>query len=227
MNNRRNFYRILHVDRDAPQEVITASYRSLLSKLRLHPDLGGDHETAVLVNQAYAVLRDPAKRAQYDLTLPQRRSERRAAPSAIPITEAPRCLFCRTPCSSAREPGARCTLCASPLTPVARKPPRKSAELFGRRALPRIPQAVNVTIYPIWPHPGANATLRDISPVGVSFVTALPLTLNQVLKLESPIVIGVARVVAVDPQRGGAAIRAQLLTAEFHLSAGSLVATRV
>ena len=62
MNERRNYYRILHVQPDAPTEIITASYRSLMTTLRMHPDRGGDHETAAVINQAYDVLSDPAKR---------------------------------------------------------------------------------------------------------------------------------------------------------------------
>ena len=67
--NRRNFYRILHVQPEAPGAVITASYRAMMSKLRLHPDLGGDTAGAALINEAYAVLSDPAKRASYDQKL--------------------------------------------------------------------------------------------------------------------------------------------------------------
>ena len=48
--NRRNYYRVLHVQPDAPIEVIKASYRALMGPLRHHPDLGGDHETAALIN---------------------------------------------------------------------------------------------------------------------------------------------------------------------------------
>ena len=63
MENRRNLYRILHVQPDAPEEIIRSSYRTLMTKLRRHPDLGGDHFTATLINEAYAVLSDPEKRA--------------------------------------------------------------------------------------------------------------------------------------------------------------------
>lgn len=68
-SNRRNHYRILHVQPDAPYEVIRANYRTLMQKLKLHPDLGGDHWTAVQVNTAYAVLSDPARRKAYDRNL--------------------------------------------------------------------------------------------------------------------------------------------------------------
>ncbi len=77
--NRRNYYRILHVQRDAPLEVIKSSYRTLMQRLKMHPDLGGDHWNAALINEAYQVLTDPEKRAAYDLTLPQlRRGEAEA-----------------------------------------------------------------------------------------------------------------------------------------------------
>lgn len=64
-----NYYRVLQVDASAEPEVIEAAYRRLAKKY--HPDL---HETGhssqprmALINEAYQVLRDPQKRAQYDL----------------------------------------------------------------------------------------------------------------------------------------------------------------
>jgi DnaJ-class molecular chaperone len=50
--NRRNYYRILHVQPDAPTEVIKSSYRTLMQRLKMHPDLGGDHSEAALINEA-------------------------------------------------------------------------------------------------------------------------------------------------------------------------------
>ena len=72
IDNRRNFYRILRVQPDASREVIQQSYRSLMQKLQLHPDLGGEQWDASLVNQAYSVLRDAVKRARYDAELLER-----------------------------------------------------------------------------------------------------------------------------------------------------------
>ena len=67
--NRRNHYRVLQVQPDAPFEVIRANYRALVQKLRLHPDLGGDHWTAAHINAAYHVLSSPVLRAAYDREL--------------------------------------------------------------------------------------------------------------------------------------------------------------
>jgi DnaJ-class molecular chaperone len=68
-HNRRNFYRILQVQPDATLEIIKNNYRTLLHKLRLHPDLGGENLTASYINLAYATLRNSAKRAAYDRQL--------------------------------------------------------------------------------------------------------------------------------------------------------------
>ena len=74
MKNRRNYYRILHVQPDAPVELIKASYRTLMHKMKHHPDLGGDHETAIIINEAYATLTDSKKRKLYDAKLLAERS---------------------------------------------------------------------------------------------------------------------------------------------------------
>ncbi|MEO0972177.1 MAG: DnaJ domain-containing protein [Pseudomonadota bacterium] len=74
MEERRNYYRILQVQPDAPPEVIRNNYRALLQKLKLHPDLGGDGRDAATLNVAYQTLRDPTRRAAYDRDLLSRYS---------------------------------------------------------------------------------------------------------------------------------------------------------
>ena len=69
MINRRNYYRLLQVQPDAPFEVIRASYRALLKELRMHPDLGGDHWNAKFLNEAYSTLSDRDSRSAYDKKL--------------------------------------------------------------------------------------------------------------------------------------------------------------
>lgn len=67
--NRRNYYRILQTQPDASREVIKNNYRTLLQKLKIHPDLGGENWNASLINQAYNTLRNPSRRAAYDKEL--------------------------------------------------------------------------------------------------------------------------------------------------------------
>lgn len=59
-----NPYRILGVKRNASLPQIIAAYKKLAHKL--HPDRGGDPEDFKRLQNAYEVLRDPARRWQYD-----------------------------------------------------------------------------------------------------------------------------------------------------------------
>ena len=76
-------YEVLGVPEDATPDVIRKTY---LARARaLHPDRNGDpraEEAMKTVNAAYDVLRDPAKRAQYDGMLARQR--RPAMPMQAP-----------------------------------------------------------------------------------------------------------------------------------------------
>ena len=61
----RNYYEILGVSKSASQEEIKTAYRKLAHKY--HPDKkGGDEGKFKEINEAYQVLSNPEKRAQYD-----------------------------------------------------------------------------------------------------------------------------------------------------------------
>jgi DnaJ-class molecular chaperone len=59
-----DYYNTLGINKDATPEDIKKAYRSLASKH--HPDKGGDTATFQKVQEAYATLSDPQKRAAYD-----------------------------------------------------------------------------------------------------------------------------------------------------------------
>lgn len=61
-----NYYEFLQISSNAESETIHRVFRYLAA--RLHPDNAdtGDVEKFVLLNQAYEVLSDPARRAEYD-----------------------------------------------------------------------------------------------------------------------------------------------------------------
>lgn len=61
-----DLYRTLGVGRDASQEEIAAAGRKAVK--RTHPDAGGSEEAFDKVSKALTVLKDPAKRANYDRT---------------------------------------------------------------------------------------------------------------------------------------------------------------
>jgi hypothetical protein len=100
------------VQPEAPLEIIKASYRAMMMRMKLHPDLGGNHEAAAVVNEAYAVLSDPQRRAEYDRQLRMRSRPdlmRRAlgAPAMSPQTPVAPCAHATTAPVAAHELYAR------------------------------------------------------------------------------------------------------------------------
>src|SRR5574341_1291230 len=82
----RTHYQILGVARDATPEQIKQRFRQLAREH--HPDVARDkvksHQAFVEISEAYRVLIDPMRRADYDLMLRQR--ERPPQPSPGPRT---------------------------------------------------------------------------------------------------------------------------------------------
>ena len=68
MADKRDYYEVLGVDKSADADTIKKAYRTLAKKY--HPDMNpGDKEAEQRfkeVNEAYAVLSDPDKKAKYD-----------------------------------------------------------------------------------------------------------------------------------------------------------------
>lgn len=237
-SNRRNYYRILQVQPDAHEAVIRTAYRTLMQKLRLHPDLGGDGATAALINEAYAVLSDPARRAEYDAQLgrghgrgmrpepaPAVPAERPAAPDRRPQS-AGICPFCaaRIPPTAANSPAPRCGACASPLS----APPTARRLSATRRAFERQPVTAQVEYFLHGAAAPRPAQLRDFSPVGAQLTTGEALPSNTVLALKTPLFDALARVVGSEPAaaRGEWLLRLEFLTLALTAPAGSLVSTR-
>jgi curved DNA-binding protein CbpA len=74
---KRTHYMVLMLAETADVEIITVVYRKLAQ--RFHPDVDPGVEAAHRmkeINEAYGLLRDPAKRAQYDAWLANRRDRR-------------------------------------------------------------------------------------------------------------------------------------------------------
>ena len=69
----KNYYEILEVDKNASEEIIKVAYKSLVKKY--HPDLKEDESRELAegkikqINDAYDILSNPDKKAQYDQDL--------------------------------------------------------------------------------------------------------------------------------------------------------------
>lgn len=215
MDNRRNYYRILHVQPDAPVEIIRSSYRTLMQRLKQHPDLGGDHWNAALINEAYRVLTSPQNRERYDY---ERQLIHRESSSSKPAdyaadettgssvnrsaddpavgtatTPDPACLFCLVPHDSSMidEPEAVCSNCASPLCAAS----EWHLEHSDQRTIKRVPKHLDIDFYTTWPQPAPciGQTL-DVSPNGMRFISERRLGEGRSIKIASSAIEAVAQV---------------------------------
>lgn len=219
--NRRNYYRVLHVQPEAPAEIVTASYRTLMSKLRQHPDLGGDPEQALIINEAYAQLKDPEKRRAYDSSLLQLRGRTRPPERAASAA----CAFCGADLPASIGPETRCRTCDSPLAaPLTAG--RERHELFGRRRAPRTAKTDTLTVLPAWRHGPQAAQLHDLSPGGASILVDAPLQVGQVIRITSSTLDALAVVQACRRVPRLYAVHARLLTAIYLRSRGVFVSTQ-
>lgn len=214
-----------------------------MTKLKVHPDLGGDHQTAVLINQAYAVLGDPKRRSRYDegLKSPKgnsrgcssrkphgdtSKSARYSRPSGVWADDGPRssteqncCLFCGAGFFHAPSTQKHCIQCASPLAPAQPIANARPRELLGRRAAPRIAKTGDLVIYPSWPHGGFSARLRNLSLTGINMLTDYAVHAEQILKFDSVNLRGIAHVVSVRTDGERFSVHASFMTAELVIKA--------
>ncbi len=212
MKNRRNYYRLLHVQPDAPLEIIKSSYRALLLKLKRHPDLGGDHWESALLNEAKEVLIDPRKRLKYDkdsLQIHTRSSrskssnplERICPPHSAAISNvytggvfAHVCRFCNNleQRSVPLVPDTRCSSCHSPLYPIH----KIKSSVHSERAFHRIAKDFEITYYVEWPSlQEYRGQTSQLSPTGMRFCTDQYLQPGKIIKINSQFVEAVAKVV--------------------------------
>ena len=225
--NRRSYYRLLHVQPDAPVEIVRASYRTLMSTLRAHPDLGGDHERAALLNEAYAVLSDPARRAAYDAA--RAPHARRASPRAEHTAphEAPdgaRCPFCQGVLPRRATP-VRCPSCRSPLATVAAPASAAGVRPAERRGMPRVSKTDWALLHTAPGAEGIDVRLRDLSLAGIGIFAGIPLPVGTRVRIIGRALDVVADVVLSRRQGAVHAVSLTLVTAHFTSPAGSFVET--
>jgi hypothetical protein len=246
MKNKRNYYRILHVQPDAPQAIIKSSYRTLMHRLRQHPDLGGDHWNAALINDAYAVISDPKKRAEYDRTLLQANASpsvnvqrgEAASTSVSPCNQSrayrhvvqDACAFCGSSPRYGKNPhqDALCNECASPLKRIEKLRLEKSC----RRMVHRIAKRMQVVFYTAWPQKeGYTGLVQDISPKGMQFVTKMPPKTGMHIKVECETCTAVARVTNYEKRASQSGMKwivgVEFVTILFRQSRGSFVSMKI
>lgn len=223
MKSRYDYYRILHVAPDAPAAVIKASYRALMRGHGAHPDLGGDHAGAALINEAYETLSDPRRRAAYDRAHAESARERRPDP---PPADVRSCPFCGARTALDRpELDSTCHACGSALAPVR----GGAAARLSRRAIERLARSVRVSFRRTTaPATVYAATTKDVSLSGMRLVVPVRLEPGERVSLESPYCSVVAIVHrAAAAERGTWECAVEFLTFRATRSRGGLLSTDV
>jgi len=236
----RNYYEILHVSRDAPVEIIRGSYRTLMQSMKHHPDLGGDASVAALINEAYAVLSDAEKRAEYDARIDVMERVAEGVPGASPepsssssdrvLDWSRQCVFCETPHSHGHniEIETACQVCDSPLSAAE----QHRMETDGQRAVQRVGKRTRIRYYTHWPQSRAyTGRIEDMSLNGMRLVTRQDLAEGQCIKIVSDVVEAVAQVTHTRYKRRGWSRRCvagvSFVTLRFGRSVGGFVSNRV
>ncbi|MGI9324651.1 MAG: DnaJ domain-containing protein [Pseudomonadales bacterium] len=249
-----DYYQVLHVNPDAPLEIIKASYRALMQSLKHHPDLGGDQDSAALINEAYATLSKPESREAYDrLRAEQSQRFHSAAHESRPdsrersthsttatenarisspqaykvplrLISASRCPFCQ----AANDNSGGIThdaSCAQCLSPLTTKE-REISTQAGLRAIDRMPKEQDIEIYTQWPGSALYGRTLDISLNGMLFQTRAEMSLQQIIKISCTLCEATARVAHVGGASEVAKIGVEFVTLRFTQARGSFVSTR-
>lgn len=215
-----DYYRILHVQPDAPAPIIHASYRTLVE--RAFNATGGGAEIALL-DKAYAVLGDPQRRAAYDLERAAHAALTSEEPAGSPGSRG--CLFCGALHGIERvlERDDECGRCGSPLFPAE----RHRLEVSGQRMLQRIPKRHAIDVWVTWPQDAPiQAEMRNLSLNGMSFATGVRLEQNQIVRIDCTELRALARVAHIRHDVTGAerfSAGVEFLTLRFRQVRGNFI----
>ena len=225
--NRRNYYRLLHVQADAPPAVVKAAYRALIRVH--HPDAGGDHLLATMLNEAYAVLSDESRRSSYDAKRalrPGRTAGEASRTSRDGAADVVRhcCAFCRLALPTIVRTETRCLRCRAPLASARRD--ESTRKLAERRGLPRVSKSDWGTLRTSWPGEPTDVRMRDLSLDGISIYSGNPLVVGTTLRIVAEAADVVADLVSCRRVAKVFTLHARLVTAIFASSTGGFVSTR-
>ena len=206
-----------------------------MQRLKMHPDLGGDHWQASLINEAFATLSNPQKRAAYDRDMRSRPDvTEQPAPQAAAVHETTggnmaakgHCAFCGTPHRAEVGSEDSCQLCLSPLfMPVDA---HNGSSLT--RLIKRMPRSFPLTLFQGWPNSVVIAgQTTDLSPAGLCFLGQEDLPPGKIVKIDSALCAAVAQIrhctAHARPDQGKWEIGVKFITLRFNVSQGNFVST--
>lgn len=230
--NRRNYYRVLQIQPDAPEEIVVASYHALKQYL---------HQDSNLLHEAYTVLVNPAARMRYDVYLAdslkfaetklvpmgnaQDRSGINVTNQAImPIDGAPstsHCIFCHAAYTKQLSPypDNKCQVCGSPLQIAIDEQNNQQS-----RSNIRISKQNEIEFYLFWPDTSYKGILQDLSPRGARFLSKVPLAACDIMKIDASNFRAVAEVAHLQTEQSHVSVGVRFLTIEFEQERGNFLA---
>ena len=237
MSKQKNFYQILHVQQDAPSEVIRSTYRTMMQKMKMHPDLGGNQEDAALINEAYSVLMDPNARAQYDSSLKsagstsanqayEKQKPQNGYQKTTRVIKDNQCVFCQLPHNHGQhiKPDSQCSRCGSALFPAT----KQNFESNGNRLINRIEKQWPVSFYMNWQDVRSYIGMtQDVSLNGLQVLSNANVENGELLKLTSHMLDAV--VIVVNSRSDHTILRKrwrlglEFITLRFHQAQGTFV----
>lgn len=198
-----DYYEILHVHPQAAREIIKASYRTLMQKLKYHPDLGGDEAEAALINKAYAVLYNPCEREKYDQacarTTKQPQKSKPAPTASYTVEPATphkvQCAFCQHTQNSRSKNLYMCNeLCSQCGCPISTH--EKQQDSTHQRDSIRVDRHSEMSlVLKRQPHKQYRVNMENMSAIGLSIVSNLALIPGDTVKLSNSDMTAVAEVV--------------------------------
>ena len=229
--NRRNYYRILQVQPDAPDIMITACHRILKQNSR---------QDMALLDEAYCILSDPSARTRYDAFLINRSSpvtrKQTATTINLPTVIAKatiqkalnvyqslavkHCLFCHTPYVPQADsyPTESCLECKSPLQTLPH-----CNFVSSHRAISRIPTGGRFSFHLLWPSKPHQGVFQDSSPAGIRFIADVIVNPKDIIKIDAPNFQAIAEVTHANHIADKASIGTRFLTVKFDRQYGNFV----
>jgi hypothetical protein len=182
---------------------------------------------AVMLNEAYEVLRDPARRALYDRQLAIQINRQNPTPPIKSRTSQPSssCAFCAQKLVQKPAPGESCPNCESPLLSQE----MADLEEASRRSVARMRRDERVIYWTEWPQKPREGRLIDLSPKGTRFVCGEPLRQGSLIKISAGSFEAIAAIRNIqrepDPGQELYSIGASFVAVKFGDRKGNFIST--
>lgn len=194
MDTKQDWYAVLGLAPDCPQDSIRIRYLSLIQQLTTGPWKGGERPAIGTLHEAFRNLADPVMRAGYDRARAREEEEASAHhhPAAPPPAPQSRmCPFCEVPLPPQQGTGPEdcCSRCYAPLFPS-----QKHELLFdSRRLFDRLPFTMRVQFLRARvPQQQGRGVSVDLSLGGLRLITPVAIEVGERVMIDCEFCTAVA-----------------------------------